>query len=309
MTTHAVLTRRSLLLGGLSGSTLAAGALCGPVSSGQMAERPGLRVVSMDFGLAETLIEMGLPPIALPDPASWSQWVVEPALPSGIVNLGTDREPNLELLAALRPDLIVTTPYLDGIRPLLERFAPTRTFSVYAPPVGHAYDRSITATRALATAIGRPDAGEALIDRAQALMDGLRERFAATGRDGSPLLLVNFLDTRHVRVYGAGSLFGDVLERCGLVNGWTRQSNYWGFNTVGIEELVQSPASSLLYLEPVSADTLETLAASPLWNSLPFVKAGRVHRLPPVLMFGMLPSAMRFARQIARILEGTPSHG
>lgn len=263
----------------------------------------------MDFGLAETLIEMGVAPIALPDPDSWAQWVVEPPLPPGIVNLGTDREPNLELLAALKPDLIVTTPYLGAISPLLARFAPTRTFSVYAPPPGHVYERSVAATRALAAAVGREAAGEELIARGQASMDAARDAFAAAGLAGRPLLLVNFLDTRHVRVYGAGSLFGDVLERCGLVNGWTRPSNYWGFNTVGIEELAQGPASSLIYLEPISPDTLEKLAASPLWNSLAFVKARRIYRLPPVLMFGMLPSAMRFARQITRALDGAPSNG
>jgi len=263
----------------------------------------------MDFGLAETLIEMGLPPIAVPNPGEWGQWVVEPALPADTANLGTDREPNLELLAALKPDLIVTTPYLDGIKPLLERVAPTRTFSVYAPPIGSAYDRSITATRAVAADVGRMDAGEELIARTQATMEETRRHFAAAGLAGRPLLVVNFLDTRHVRVYGAGSLFGGVMERCGLANGWTRPSNYWGFSTVGIEELAQSPASSLVYLEPIAADTLDRLAAGPLWNSLPFVKAQRLHRLPPVLMFGMLPSAMRFARQLARMFDGVSPNG
>lgn len=263
----------------------------------------------MDFGLAETLIEMGLPPIAIPNPGEWADWVVEPALPPGIANLGTDREPNLEVLAALKPDLIVSTPYLDGIKLLLERFAPTRTFSVYAPPVGSAYARSISATRALAADVGRRDAGEELIARAQATMEETRRQLATAGLAGRSLLVVNFLDTRHVRVYGKGSLFGDVMERTGLVNSWTKPSNYWGFSTVGIEELADSPASSLVYLEPISTDTLDRLAASPLWNSLPFVKAGRIHRLPPVLMFGMLPSAMRFARQIARVLVEASSNG
>lgn len=282
--------------------------LSGPAGARAAAARPA-RIVSMDFGLAETLIELGLPPVALPDPGSWAQWVVEPALPPGIVNLGTDREPNLELLAALRPDLIVTTPYLDGIKPLLERFAPTLTVSVYAPPVGSAYARSIAATRTLAAAIGRDAAGEALIGRAHAAMEEARARLAAAGLSGHAVLAVNFLDARHVRVYGAGSLFGDVMLQAGLVNGWTPPSNYWGFSTVGIEALAGGGAGTLVYLEPISADTLDRLAASPLWRSLPFVAAGRVIRLPPVLMFGMLPSAMRFARQLTAHLTGGRAHG
>lgn len=300
------LSRRALLLGGLTAG-LAARSFAteaAPEPAGALT-----RIVSMDFGLAETLIEMGLPPIAVPDPNTWADWVVEPPLPADIVNLGTDREPNLELLAALRPQLIVTTPYLDAVRPLLERFAPTRTFSIYAPPAGSAYERSITATRALAADVGRAPAGEELIARAQATMAETRARFAASGVAERPLLIVQFLDARHVRVYGAGSLFGDVMERCGLTNGWTRPSNYWGFTTVGIEALAASPASSLVYLEPISPDTLDTLAASPIWNNLAFVKAQRIYRLPPVLMFGMLPSAMRFARQLALAMDAGPSNG
>lgn len=267
------------------------------------------RIVSLDFGVAETLIALGAPPLALPDPESWAQWVVEPELPPGIVNLGADREPNLELLAALRPDLIVTTPYLDGITPLLERFAPTLTVSVYAPPAGSAYARCVAATRQLAAAIGRVAEGEALIARAQASMAEARAQLAAAGQAGRAVLAVNFLDARHVRVYGAGSLFGDVFVETGLVNGWTVPSNFWGFSTVGIEALAGGGAGTLVYLEPISADTLDRLAASPLWRNLPFVAAGRIVRLPPVLMFGMLPSAMRFARQLTAHLIAGNAHG
>lgn len=263
----------------------------------------------MDFGLAETLIEMGLPPIAIPNPGEWEEWVVEPALPAGIVNLGTDREPNLELLAALRPDLIVTTPYLAAIEPLLARFGPTREFSVYAPPVGHPFERSVAATRQLAAAAGREAVGEGLIARTGAALEEARRALAASGMESRPVLVVNFLDPRHVRVYGAGSLFGDVLDRIGVANGWTQPSNYWGFSTVGIEALAQSPASRLVYLDPVAPDTLATLAASPLWRSLPFVREGRLLRLPPVLMFGMLPSAMRFARLLTAALAGDAVRG
>lgn len=303
------LSRRAITLGGLA----AAAGLPGAAARGQAvpnAPAPApTRIVSMDFGLAETLIEMGRPPVAIPNPDSWTQWVVEPALPPGIINLGTDREPNLELLAALKPELIVSTPYLAGIRPLLERFAPTLTFSVYAPPAGSAYARSVTATRDLAAAIGRQQAGEALLARTEATMQEASRTLAKAGLAGTPVLAVNFLDARHVRVYGAGSLFSDVMERVGLVNGWTQPSNFWGFSTVGIEALAASDARTLIYLDPISADTLDRLAASPLWRSLPFVRAGRLVRLPPVLMFGMLPSAMRFARQLAAHLPTEPGHG
>jgi ABC-type Fe3+-hydroxamate transport system substrate-binding protein len=304
-----MLSRRAATFGGLAALAAFPAAHAAGQAGRDAPASPPTRIVAMDFGLAETLIEMGLAPVAIPNPDSWSQWVVEPALPPGVVNLGTDREPNLELLTALKPDLIVSTPYLDAIKPLLERFAPTLTFSVYAPPVGSAYARSVVATRALASAVGRQVQGEALIARTEATMEEARAALAAAGLAERPVLAVNFLDARHVRVYGGGSLFGDVMERVGLTNGWTQPSNYWGFNTVGIEALAGSGAGTLLYLEPISADTLASLDASPLWRSLPFVQAGRLVRIPPVLMFGMLPSAMRFAGQLTRHLAEARPNG
>ncbi len=301
------LSRRALLRGGLAGLALPALMRSGASAAGSLSSPlpgPLRRIVSMDFGLAETLIEMGIPPIAVPNPDAWATWVVEPPLPPDIINLGTDREPNLELMARLKPELIVSSPYLEGLRPMLERFAPVRSFTIYAPPGGQPYEASIQATRALAKDIGAEEAGEALIARAEAEMVRARQKLAEAGVNNTPLLTLTFFDARHVRVYGAGSLFGDVMNRCGLINGWPETSNYWGFNTIGMEQLAPLTTTRLLCLEPISADTKAELAASPLWNSLPAVRKGNVQVLPPVLMFGMLPAAMRFARQLVLHLAG-----
>ena len=309
------LSRRALLLGGLAGATLP---VLGPAGAGlpasaDMASPAGgarRRIVSMDFGLAETLIEMGIPPIAVPNPEAWATWVVEPELPPDIINIGTDREPNLELLSALKPEMIVSTPYLAGLLPLLEAIAPTRTYSVYAPPGGQPYKSSVQATREMARDIGAQAAGEALIARAEAQMAHARHRLAETGANRMPVLVLTFFDARHVRVYGAGSLFGDVMEQCGLINGWPQTSNYWGFNTIGLEQLASVHATRVLCLEPISPDTRAALAASPLWNSLPVVRSGNVQIIPPVLMFGMLPAAMRFARQLVlHLADGQTENG
>jgi iron complex transport system substrate-binding protein len=291
---------------GLDRRTLLAAACClaargGAAGAGELS--PPARIVSLDYGLTETLLALGVAPVGMVQVGAWADWVVEPALPAGMIDLGADREPNLELLAALRPDLIVTTPYLAAIRPVLERFAPTRTFSIYAPPGGRPYELSVAATRELAGVLGRATEGEALIARAEARMTEISARL----RDMAdiPLLIVSFLDAHHVRVYGAGSLFDDTLKRCGLANGWRGPCNYWGFATVGIEALAAVPESRLVYLEPVSGDVLLRLAGSPLWNSLAFVRAGRIQRLPAALMFGMLPSAMRFAALLGEHLAAT----
>lgn len=290
-------TRRGFLAGAASCTLLAPGPL-------RAAGVPN-RIVSLDYGLAETLLALGVAPVALAEADEWSSWVVDPALPEGVVNLGTALEANIELLHALKPDLILTTPYLARLRPMLERIARTETFAINTPDPGTPYEHSVAATRRLGGIIARE--AEALITESAALMAATRTALAPYA--GTPLFVVNFMDTRHVRVYGAKSMFDDVMTLCGLTNAWRGTTNYWGFATVGIEQLARAPQARLIYLEPIAADALAALERSPLWNSLGFVREGRVQRMPAALMFGMLPSAMRFARLLGQTLSKAASSG
>jgi iron complex transport system substrate-binding protein len=96
-----------------------------------------------------------------------------------------------------------------------------------------------------------------------------------------------------------------VLERIGVRNAWTRESNYWGFETIGIEDLskVTDPDARLIAFDPIPPDVLPKLAQSPLWNRLAFARPAHLSILPPALMFGMVNEAMRFASLLTDLLE------
>ncbi|QCI69138.1 iron-siderophore ABC transporter substrate-binding protein [Phreatobacter stygius] len=277
-------------------------ALAGPVTA---LAAPARRVVSLDFGLAETLLEIGVVPVGLPAIGDWADWVVEPRLPAGIADLGTALEVNLELLSDLAPDLIVTTPYQARLAQTFTRIAPVVTLPLY-DAAGEPLRRASEAALRLAAITGDEGRGEALVARVDATFAGLRAKLA--GARQTPIFFVNFLDARHVRVYGAKSLFQDVLDRLGLANAWTGPTNDWGFATVGIEALATRSDARLFYLEP--AHDFARLSRGPLWRSLPFVKRAQVDRLPPILMFGALPSAERFARIVGdRLAPAGPDRG
>ena len=128
----------------------------------QAAEAKPLRIVCLDDGLADTLLMLGVTPVAVADREAWEKWVVEPKLPPEVADIGTILEPNLEFLQQLLPDIILSIPYLDGIKPLLELVAPVTTIGIYTPD-GQPYQRAIEATRQLAMLVDRESEGEALI--------------------------------------------------------------------------------------------------------------------------------------------------
>lgn len=295
----ALVSRRSLLcrlpaaalLPALAGLAQAAPAAAGP------------RVVSLDYGLASTLLALGVVPLGISDLAGWDRWVVEPRMPEGVVDLGASAEVNLEVLAGLKPDFILATPYLDAQLPLLRQFGTVlrlETFRFAGTPILAA---AIAATRTLAAALGRAAEAERVVAEMDAFFDACRRRLAAAAPP--PVAFLNFMDARHARIYGDPGLYNDVLARIGVRNAWTERSNDWGFQMIAIEELsrIADRDAVLVAFDPVPADVLPTLARSPLWRSLPVARPGRFFVLPPSLMFGMVNEAVRFAGLVTDLLE------
>jgi ferric hydroxamate transport system substrate-binding protein len=259
-----------------------------------------LRVASMDWALAETMLALGQRPIGIVAAGDWARFVVEPALPPGTVDLGLQQEINFELLASLKPDLILTSPFIEEAEPTLRHIGRTLRVSIFeksAVPLSQ--PRAIA--RILGEQLGCPDAAEEFLRTSEGLLDSYRSRIAKLR--SAPVLLVNFIDPRHVRVYAGAGLYQNVLDRIGLSNAWTGETNYWGFATVGVEKLATARDVRLIAFQPIPADVRHTLQQSPLWTQLPFVRAGHVAELPTMFMFGAMPAALRFARLLAEKLE------
>ena len=285
-----VLDRRSFL------TSLTAATLFQRLSAAEV----GLRVASLDWALAETMIALGQKPIAIVAAGDWDRFVVEPPLPSGVVDLGLQQEINFELLASLKPDLILTSPFLQDADPILEKIGATLKLSIFekgTKPLAQPKELM----RILGERLTRAEAARNFLGKAEETFESHRSRIASLRP--LPVLLVNFIDARHVRVYGGAGLYQNVLDRIGVVNAWTAETNYWGYSTVGIEKLATTKNLRLIAFEPIQPDARPTLDRSPLWSRLPFVKAGQVSILPSVLMFGAMPSALRFARLLVDHLE------
>ncbi|MCR9072739.1 MAG: ABC transporter substrate-binding protein [Alphaproteobacteria bacterium] len=279
------LTRRGLLAG------IGAVAWTGPARAGG-----GRRFASLDHGLAQTLIAIDADLSAIAQVPYWDIWTVEPPLPPDVANLGLAREPNMESLARLAPDLILSTPYLEGVRHQLELVAPVESFPIHA--VGASpWSNILAATRRLGVLSDRVEAAERLIVETEAELARIRDALSRL-RD-LPVVPMHFVDSRHVRIYGQNGVIQDTLDRLGLRNGWPGPTNGWGFATAGIERLVEIGDGWVLVFDPVPPDVEASLAGSPLWQGLPFVRADRVRRFPNVLAFGTLPAAARLARLLA----------
>ncbi len=262
-----------------------------PLTLHAASEAPYSRIVTLDWGLAETLIGIGVTPLAVADLTNYRRWVGEPQMPPQVHNLGLRSEPNLELLTQLKPDLILITPQFEAARPLLERIAPVKSLAIYRPD-SDPLQTAEEITRELAELTGHQPQAQQLVDDFERQLARLRGKLA--GQSLPPFYLVSFIDERHVRVYGEHNLFSAVLARLGQKNAWQAGDNYWGYAQAGVEQLADNPDAALIYFAPLPLNTEQQLAGSKLWQQMPFVQRGRVYAFPPTWQLGGLLAARRF---------------
>ncbi|MFK0166492.1 ABC transporter substrate-binding protein [Rhizobium sp. NPDC090279] len=292
------ISRRALLAG------IATSCIGGfPLKAAVLSETPTgtvSRIAALDWGIAATLVSLGVAPVGIPAPAWYARYVVDPSLPSSVVDVGLLFTPNFELLQALAPQLIVATPVLQQAAPMLQRIAPVYADLLFQP-TPDVLEIAEQGTLGLADRIGAREAGERLVDATRHELTVRAERLS--GHAGKPLLVASPLDNRHVSLFGPDSLYGGVLRRCGLTN--AEMTIRGEFNIVGLEKLgAYGDATMILLDSPVAPGMAARLTENRLWQTFSFVREGRLHVLPAVLGSGGLPSASRFARLLTAALGG-----
>ncbi|WP_280538901.1 ABC transporter substrate-binding protein [Chromohalobacter sp. 11-W] len=272
--------------------------LAGPLTA-SAADTP--RIATVDWTIAETLLALGVTPVGVAQTDAYREWVGAPSLPAEVADIGLRAQPNRELLAQLDPDRILLSPMFSTLAPSLERIAPTDTVALYTPG-SDLWTRLKNATREIAAIANREAEADTLLAWLDAHLALLRQSLASREIGDRPLLVVQFIDDRHVRVFGEHSLYNAVMQRLGLENAWQDATNYWGFATVGLEALAKLDDARLVVIEPMPVGVDERLASSALWQHLPSVRRDDVLTLPPVWSFGGAPSAARFADHLSQAL-------
>lgn len=273
-----------------------------PFSGAAMAAQPQ-RIVAIDWAMLETLVALGIMPVGATELMQFRKDAIEPALDATVADLGLRGAPNFELLRLLRPDLILISPFYARYEAIYRSIAPVLSLPFYVrgePP----YQKALSAVSTLAAQLGLADrARDVLLKQDTLVQEASRSLQAFASR---PTYLVNVGDSRHVRIFGADSMFGDVLMRLGLPNAWKDRSRYTFAAPVPIENLAAEPDARIVIISEIPVEARNSLRNSVIWQSLPPVRAGRVVMLDNINPYGGIVAAARFMRLLKKAL---PSSG
>jgi len=259
------------------------------------------RIIALEWLPIELLMALGITPMAVADRPNYQIWVNEPKLPDSVVDVGLRTEPNLEFMAQLKPSLIVYSAGYGPSEEKIKRIAPGLGFP-FNDASGKPLDVARRSLTELGDALGMQHAAQRHLSEFDAFIDSMKPRFAHRG--SRPLLLIAFLDSRHVLVVGKHSLFQQVMDQLGLKNAWLGETNFWGTAIVGIERLAEIKEADVLCLEHNNNAMIQQATSTPLWQAMPFIRENRFQRIPAVWLYGATLSAMHFTRVLDNALGG-----
>ncbi|MEU8819027.1 iron-siderophore ABC transporter substrate-binding protein [Actinoplanes sp. NPDC048796] len=262
-------------------------------------DAPAKNVVSLEWGLTENLVALGVKPVGQADVKGYNNWDKSAPIDASTPDVGQRGEPSLDSIVALKPDLVVTTKDLpENVIASIAKQAPVLTLrgSDGADPIG--YMRKTVNT--LAQATGTQAKATELLAGFDAKVAAGKDALAKANKSGAAFAMADgWVDagTVSLRFYTPTSFFGAIANELGLKNQWTTGGDKdYGLAQTDVEGLtkLKDPSTAFLYVanDADGGDFTDSLKTNAVWKQLPFVTANQVKRVPDgIWMFGGPASA------------------
>lgn len=231
------------------------------------------RVVTLDTGELDSAIALGRTPVgavSAPVEDGLLGYLAEGAADTELV--GTIDEPDLEAIAALQPDLILSSKLRhEGVYDELSGIAPT----VFTETVGVAWKDKL---RVHAEALGGEDQADELLADYEDRPAKLGQRLAVDGQ--CPTVSVVRFVPGETRLYQKDSFINTILDDVGLARPASQDVDDFALE-ISEEQLPKADADVIFTSAygPEDETTRSRLVESRLWDSLEAVQAGRVHEV------------------------------
>jgi ferric hydroxamate transport system substrate-binding protein len=254
---------------------------------------PATRVVGLEWNTVENLVSLGVKPVGVADVKGYDDWSSSVPLTNSPKDVGTRDEPSVDAVAALAPDLIVTTTDLSASAvKQLKKIAPV--LLVTAADSTDQIAQMFTNLDLIATATGTSAKAKTVEGTFTKALAAGKAAIAKAGLVGTDFAFADgYVQSNQVgiRAYTKRSLIGQVTAKLGLVDAWSIAGDKaYGLAYTDVEGLTKLGDVRFLYLANDNDGTdvfTANLPKNDIWKTLPFVKDEQVHRLPDgIWMFG-----------------------
>jgi len=252
------------------------------------------RVVAMSPTVVELMYAVGATPVGRPSSANY------PETAKSVENFGTSYQPSLEVIASMRPDLIIADAIIH--QPMIDQLA-SLGVPVWAVKVD-SFDSVVSGLEKVGALTGKQEKGQT---EAKALEDKMTAVKAKLPSQQPSVLVVVAAGPGQFIASKDSSYLGSLLKDLGAKNVAGSEADNFrfpGFADYSLEKIVQANPDVIIGISvggpPGTPKTTELLGMTPVWSGLKAVKNGSVKEVDHVIY---LESA---GPRVSQILDELP---
>lgn len=227
------------------------------------------RVVALEYSFVDALAQVGVSPVGVADDNKVDR--ILPQVREKIAawqSVGTRSQPSLEVIASLKPDLIIADPSRHtAVFEELKKIAPTVMFDSRH----ESYQENLETAQKIGDLVGKSAEMKAKINEHNDYIANIAKNLGVQGKKAS------FSTSREDKfnIQNDNGYVGSFLTTLGFAP--TKLNSDQAFVEINLEQLVMEKPEYLFIAHYRDESIARKWEAEPLWKAIPAVKANRVY--------------------------------
>ena len=227
------------------------------------------RVVALEYSFVDALAQVGVSPVGVADDNNVDR--ILPQVREKIAawqSVGTRSQPSLEVIASLKPDLIIADPSRHtAVFEELKKIAPTVMFDSR----DESYQENLETAQKIGDLVGKSSEMKAKINEHNDYIANIAKNLGVQGKKAS------FGTSREDKfnIQNDNGYVGSFLTTLGFAP--TKLNSDQAFVEINLEQLVMEKPEYLFIAHYRDESIARKWEAEPLWKAIPAVKANHVY--------------------------------
>ena len=227
------------------------------------------RVVALEYSFVDALAQVGVSPVGVADDNKVDR--ILPQVREKIAawqSVGTRSQPSLEVIASLKPDLIIADPSRHtAVFEELKKIAPTVMFDSRH----ESYQENLETAQKIGDLVGKSSEMKAKINEHNDYIANIAKNLGVQGKKAS------FGTSREDKfnIQNDNGYVGSFLTTLGFAP--TKLNSDQAFVEINLEQLVMEKPEYLFIAHYRDESIARKWVAEPLWKAIPAVKANHVY--------------------------------
>ena len=232
-------------------------------------DKPPSRIVALEYSFVDALAQVGVSPVGVADDNKVDR--ILPQVREKIAawqSVGTRSQPSLEVIASLKPDLIIADPSRHtAVFEELKKIAPTVMFDSRH----ESYQENLETAQKIGDLVGKSSEMKAKINEHNDYIANIAKNLGVQGKKAS------FGTSREDKfnIQNDNGYVGSFLTTLGFAP--TKLNSDQAFVEINLEQLVMEKPEYLFIAHYRDESIARKWEAEPLWKAIPAVKANHVY--------------------------------